>query len=64
MGRPGTGVRLRDAEKVAMACVEAGFILAPAEESRLAVLMLDYRTGKFRDVCLDYRLLSVIIEGC
>jgi len=63
MGRPGMGVRLRDAEKVAMACVEAGFILAPAEESPLAALMPDHRTGKLRHDCLDYRLLSVIIEG-
>lgn len=63
MGRPGMGVRLRDAEKVAMACVEAGFVLAPAEESPLAALMPDHRTGKLRDDCLDYRLLSVIIEG-
>lgn len=63
MGRPGMGVRLRDAEKVAMACVEAGFILAPAEESPLAALMPDHRTGKLREDCLDYRLLSVIIEG-
>jgi hypothetical protein len=63
MGRPGMGVRLRDAEKVAMACVAAGFILAPAEESPLAALMPDHRTGKLRDDCLDYRLLSVIIEG-
>ena len=63
MGRPGMGVRLRDAEKVAMACVEAGFLLAPAEESPLAALMPDYRTGKLRDDCLDHRLLSVIIEG-
>ena len=63
MGRPGMGVRLRDAEKVAMACAAAGFILAPAEESPLAALMPDCRTGKLRDDCLDYRLLSVIIEG-
>ena len=63
MGRPGMGVRLRDAEKVAMACVKAGFILAPAEESPLAALMPDHRTGKLREDCLDYRLLSVIIEG-
>ena len=63
MGRPGMGVYLRDAEKVAMACAEAGFILAPAEESPLAALMPDIRTGKLRDDCLDYRLLSVIIEG-
>jgi hypothetical protein len=63
MGRPGMGVRLRDAEKVAMACAAAGFILAPAEESPLAALMPDCRTGKLRDDCMDYRLLSVIIEG-
>ena len=63
MGRPGMGVRLRDAEKVAMACVKAGFILAPAEESPLAALMPDHSTGKLREDCLDYRLLSVIIEG-
>ena len=63
MGRPGMGVYLRDAEKVAMACAKAGFVLAPAEESPLAALMPDHRTGKLRDECLDYRLLSVIIEG-
>jgi NAD-dependent dihydropyrimidine dehydrogenase PreA subunit len=63
MGRPGMGVYLRDAEKVAMACAEAGLVLAPAEESPLASLMPDRRTGKLRDDCLDYRLLSVIIEG-
>ena len=63
MGRPGMGVYLRDAEKVAMACAEAGFVLAPAEESPLAALMPDHRTGKLREDCLDYRLLSVIIEG-
>ena len=63
MGRPGLGVYLRDAEKVAMACAEAGFKLAPQEESPLAALMSDNRTGKLIDECLDYRLLSVIIEG-
>lgn len=63
MGRPGLGVYLRDAEKVAMACAEAGFKLAPQEESPLAALMPDNSTGKLEDGCLDYRLLSVIIEG-
>lgn len=63
MGRPGLGVYLRDAEKVAMACAQAGFELAPQEESPLAALMPDHRTGKLVDECLDYRLLSVIIEG-
>jgi len=63
MGRPGLGVYLRDAEKVAMACAKAGFKLAPQEESPLAALMPDSSTGKLEDGCLDYRLLSVIIEG-
>lgn len=63
MGRPGMGVYLRDAEKVAMATAEAGFRLAPLEESPLAALMPDNKTGKLVDECLDYRLLSVIIEG-
>ncbi len=63
MGRPGMGVFLRDAEKVAMACAAAGFELAPPEETPLAALMVDGKTGKLVDECLDYRLLSVIIEG-
>jgi len=63
MGRPGIGVYLRDAEKVAMACARAGFKLAPPEETPLAALMPDITTGKLLDECLDYRLLSVIIEG-
>lgn len=63
MGRPGMGVYLRDAEKVAMACAKAGFRLAPQEETPLAALMPDIATGKLVDGCHDYRLLSVIIEG-
>ena len=63
MGRPGMGVYLRDAEKVAMAAAKAGFKLAPQEETPLAALMDDLSTGKLRDDCLDYRLLSVIVEG-
>jgi NAD-dependent dihydropyrimidine dehydrogenase PreA subunit len=63
MGRPGLGVYLRDAEKVAMACAMAGVKLAPAEHTPLAALMTDLSTGKLVDECLDYRLLSVIVEG-
>ena len=46
-----------------MACAEAGFMLAPQEESPLAALMSDSQTGRLVDECHDYRLLSVIIEG-
>ena len=63
MGRPGMGVYLRDAEKVAMACAAAGVELAPAEHTPLAALMTDLSTGKLVEECLNYRLLSVIIEG-
>jgi Fe-S-cluster-containing hydrogenase component 2 len=63
MGRPGMGVYLRDVEKVAIACARAGFKLAPAEETPLAAIMPDLSTGRLRDDCLDYRLLSIIIEG-
>ena len=63
MGRPGTGVYLRDAEKVAMAATKAGFELAPPEDTPLAAVMTDLSTGKLQDECLDCRLLSVIIEG-
>jgi NAD-dependent dihydropyrimidine dehydrogenase PreA subunit len=63
MGRPGLGVHLRDAEKVAMAMCKAGVELAPAAQSPLATLMPNPSTGKLKDDCLDTRLLSVIIEG-
>lgn len=63
MGRPGMGVYLRDAEKVAMACAAAGVKLAPADHTPLAALMPDLSTGKLVDECHNYRLLSVIVEG-
>jgi len=63
MGRPGLGVYLRDAEKVAMAMCSAGVVLAPSSQSPLAALMPDPSTGKLKSDSLDTRLLSVIIEG-
>lgn len=63
MGRPGLGVYLRDAEKVAMACAKAGLKLAPQEHTPLATLMPDLSTGQLAKECLNYHLLSVIIEG-
>lgn len=63
MGRPGMGVYLRDAEKVAMACARAGVKLAPVEHTPLAALMPDLSTGKLVDECHNYHLLSVIVEG-
>jgi hypothetical protein len=63
MGRPGLGVYLRDAEKVAMAMAEAGAVFEPPEKTPLSALMTDLHTGKLDERCLDYHLLSVIIEG-
>jgi ferredoxin len=63
MGRPGAGVYLRDAEKVAVACAESGVKLAGEEHTPLAALMPNLKTGKLVEECLDYRLLSVIVEG-
>jgi len=63
MGRPGLGVFLRDAEKVAMAMAAAGVEFESPEKTPLSALMTDLKTGKLDDGCLDYHLLSVIIEG-
>ncbi|MFZ5943230.1 MAG: indolepyruvate ferredoxin oxidoreductase subunit alpha [Bacillota bacterium] len=63
MGRPGMGVYLRDAEKVAMAIAAAGAKLAPAEHTPLAALIPDLKAGKLVEECLNYHLLSVIVEA-
>lgn len=63
MGRPGLGVYLRDASKVAMAIAKAGAELQPAEHTPLAALMKDVKTGELIEDCLNYHLLSVIVEG-
>ena len=63
MGRPGMGVYLRDASKVAMAIAAVGAKLAPAEHTPLAALMKDLKTGELIDECQDYHLLSVIVEA-
>jgi hypothetical protein len=63
MGRPGLGVYLRDAEKVAMAMAEAGLIFEPPDKTPISALMTDMSTGKLDSRCLDYHLLSVIVEG-
>jgi NAD-dependent dihydropyrimidine dehydrogenase PreA subunit len=61
MGRPGVGLRLLDAEKVAMAVAAAG--LEFEECSPLTEIMEDRETGKLKPEYLDLRLLSIIVEG-
>lgn len=63
MGRPGLGVFLRDASKVAQACAQAGVQLLPADHTPLGALMKDLKTGELVEECLNYHLLSVIVEG-
>lgn len=63
VGRPGAGARLYDVEKIAMACASAGVKLENKEHTPLAALMTDLNTGKLEPESLNYRLLSVIIEG-
>jgi hypothetical protein len=60
LGRPCTGARFRDVEKVAMA-------LAPLEPhfepfNPVTQLMIDTKNGKIRDEVLDEKVLSAIIE--
>ena len=61
MGRPGVGLRLADAETVAMAVARAG--LEFEECSPLTEIMEDRSTGKLNPEYLDVRLLSIIVEG-
>ena len=63
VGRPGAGAFMRDVEKIAMACASSGVELEGKETTPLAALMPDLKTGKLDPEVLDYRLLSVIVEG-
>ncbi len=63
VGRPGAGCRFYDVEKIAMAIAAAGVKLEGPECTPLAALMTDVSTGKLQDEILNYRTLSVIIEG-
>lgn len=60
LGRPGTGARFRDVEKVAMAMAH----LQPIFEANNPVtqLMEDTTTGKMKEEILDEKVLSAIIE--
>lgn len=60
MGRPGTGTRLYDVEKVAMAVAQVGVHFEP--HNPVTVLMADKNTGKLRDDVLNEKVLSAIIE--
>ncbi len=61
MGRPGVGLTLVDAEKVAMAVAKAGLVFE--ECSPLTEIMADKSTGKLKEEYLQAHLLSIIVEG-
>ena len=61
MGRPGVGVWMRDAEKVAMALAKVGLVFETC--SPLTAVMKDVRTGQVKDEVRNERLLSIIVEG-
>jgi NAD-dependent dihydropyrimidine dehydrogenase PreA subunit len=60
LGRPGTGTRLYNAEKVAQAV--APFGVKFEKHNPLTQLMVDENTGKFKEDCLQEKVLSAIVE--
>ncbi len=62
VGRPVIGTRLYDVEKIAMEVAKFG---AEFEQSNPTTsMMLDKKTGKFRDELLNEKVLSAILEFC
>ncbi len=61
MGRPSTGARFRDIEKVAMAIAALGGI-AFERQNPITGLMIDKATGKMNPELMDEKVLSGIIE--
>jgi len=59
-GRPITGARLRDVEKVAQALAKHGVHFEP--KNPVTALMTDTSTGKMQDEVLNEKVLSAIIE--
>ncbi|MCL4516085.1 MAG: 4Fe-4S binding protein [Firmicutes bacterium] len=60
LGRPGTGTRFRDVEKVAMAVATLGVKFE--DKNPVTSLMTDRATGKIRDDVLEEKALSAIVE--
>ena len=60
MGRPGTGTRFYDVEKVAMAVAKVGVHFEP--HNPVTKLMIDETTGKMKDDVLNEKVLSAIVD--
>ena len=60
LGRPGTGARFRDVEKVTQAVAKLGVELEP--QNPLTFLITDSTTGRIDEDVLDEKVLSAIVE--
>jgi len=60
LGRPGTGSRFRDVEKVTEAMAQLGVEFEP--QNPLTFLLADKRTGKMKEQVLGEKVLSAIVE--
>lgn len=60
LGRPGTGARFRDAEKIAIAAAAVGVTFEP--HNPLTALMVDGKSGKMREDILNEKVMSAIVE--
>jgi len=60
LGRPGTGTRFYDVEKVCMALAKHDLLFEPLNP--VTYLMVDTATGKLRDDVLQEKVLSAIVE--
>lgn len=60
MGRPGTGTRFRDIEKVIRRFIRMGIELEPFNP--VTQLIANKDTGEFREGILDEKVLSAIVE--
>lgn len=60
VGRPNTGTRLREVEKIAMAVASLGVTFE--KENPITAMMTDRTTGKMREDVLREKVLSGIIE--
>lgn len=60
IGRPVTGARLRDVEKIATAVASMDVEFEPINPT--TTMMADVKTGKFKDELLGEKVLSAIVE--
>lgn len=60
VGRPGTGTRLRDVQKLTMAVADLGICLEP--KNPLTKLIIDQEKGLLNPEVLDEKVLSAIVE--